>query len=144
MASPEVGQSARPVPLVPRMAEPATRDEILSLDFKFSQSSFKIRSFPSFNLLNILIQAFFVREVTSIDSWIHFAAFRPDQCKSELLAGVIAAHSTLFAEPNVWKIGFALQEIVKLATCAAVDEDNSRARDLESIQSFLIWIEIGL
>ncbi|KAF0323021.1 C2H2 type zinc finger domain protein [Colletotrichum asianum] len=144
METSEVEETARVSPRMPKMAHPSTRDEILSLALKFSQSNLKIRSFPSFNLLNIQIQAFFVRQSTLIDAWIHVASFNPDQCHSELLAGVVAAGSTLFAVPNVWKMGLALQEIVRLATCDAIDRDNRRARDLQSIQSFVLWGDIGL
>uniref|UniRef100_L2FM75 C2H2 type zinc finger domain protein n=1 Tax=Colletotrichum fructicola (strain Nara gc5) TaxID=1213859 RepID=L2FM75_COLFN len=144
METSEVEETARVSPRMPKMAHASTRDEILSLALKFSQSNLKIRSFPSFNLLNILIQAFFVRQSTLIDAWIHVASFDPDQCHSELLGGVVAAGSTLFAVTNVWKMGLALQEIVRLATCDAIDRDNRRARDLQSIQSFVLWGDIGL
>lgn len=144
MDAPDIRQRPSSRHPVPQMADTATRDEILSLVLKFSSTSLKIRSFPSFNLLNVLIQAFFVRENACIDAWIHTGTFSPDTCRSELLAGIVAVGSTLFAVPNVWKMGLALQEIVKLAACAALDDDNRRARDLQSIQSFLLWIETGL
>ncbi|KAJ9156050.1 C2H2 type zinc finger domain protein [Pleurostoma richardsiae] len=144
MQSPEVGQATPQASLVPRLMDAMSRDEILSLAVKFSKSHLKIRSFPSFKLLNVLMQGFFVREQASIDPWIHAGTFDPDRCRSELLAGIVAYGSTLFAAPKIWKMGLALQEVVKLAVCDAVDEDNQLCRDLQVNQAFLIWMEIGL
>lgn len=143
MESPEVQELHGADDMLPKMIDSATRDEMLSLVLKFSSSSVRIRSFPSFRLLNILIQAFFVKEKSSVTPWLHVATFDPDSVKGELLAGIVADGATLFAVPNIWKMGLALQEIVKLATAAAIDEDNRRVRDLQSIQAFWLWIKIG-
>ncbi|EXK78647.1 hypothetical protein FOQG_16683 [Fusarium oxysporum f. sp. raphani 54005] len=128
----------------PSITQVAARDEMLSMVLKFSTSSFKIRSFPSLSLLNSFMQAFFVRQNDSSDSWIHVGSFNPDAGKSEHLAGIVAAGSALFAVPNVWKMGLALQEIVKLSVCNAVDSDNRLIRNLQTNQTFLLWIELGL
>lgn len=143
MESPEVQELHGADDVLPKMIDSATRDEMLSLVLKFSSSTVRIRSFPSFRLLNILMQAFFVKENASVTPWLHAATFDPDSIKGELLAGIVADGATLFAVPNIWKMGLALQEIVKLATAAAIDEDNRRVRDLQSIQAFWLWIKIG-
>lgn len=145
LASPEVTNTNKNVrrPL-PHISDPGARDEMLPMVIKFSKSTLKIRSFPSHSLLNVLMQAFFVRDSNNIDSCIHSATFQPDQCRTELLAGLVSAGSTLFATPNIWKMGLALQDVVKLAICDALDDDNRLARDLETNQTFLIWIEVGL
>ncbi|ETS85197.1 hypothetical protein PFICI_03222 [Pestalotiopsis fici W106-1] len=144
MESPEVNEICGTDDIVPKAMDPATRDEIFSLVLKFSSSEVNIRSFPSFRLLNVLMQAFFVKESASATPWLHVFSFEPDSVKSELIASIVAAGATLFAVPDIWKMGLALQEIVKLASAAAIDEDNRRVRDLQSIQAFWMWIKIGL
>lgn len=90
------------------------------------------------------MQAFFVRQNDSPDSFIHVGTFSPDTDRSEHLAGVVAAGSALFAVANVWKMGLALQEIVRLSVCNSVDSDNRLIRNLQTNQTFLLWIELGL
>ncbi|CAH0054425.1 unnamed protein product [Clonostachys solani] len=126
------------------LTEHGARDDMLSMVLKFSTSNFKTRSFPSLNLLNTLMQAFFVRQNDCIDSWIHVGTFNPNTCKSEQLAGIVATGSALFAVSNVWKMGLALQEIVRLAVCSSVDSDNRNIRNLQTNQTFLLWIDLGL
>lgn len=128
----------------PSISQAAARDEMLSMVLQFSTSNFKIRCFPSLSLLNSLMQAFFVRQNDSPDSFIHVGTFSPDTDRSEHLAGVVAAGSALFAVANVWKMGLALQEIVRLSVCNSVDSDNRLIRNLQTNQTFLLWIELGL
>lgn len=145
MASPEITSPGEVIqqPL-PTISDHGARDEMLQMIIQFSKSAIKIRSFPSHNLLNVLMQAFFVKDSASVDSWIHMASFSPNKCRTELLAGLISAGSTMFAVPNIWKMGLALQDIVKLAICDALDHDNRLARDLQTYQTFLLWVDIGL
>lgn len=144
MESPEMQELSGSDDVLPKMMDSATRDEMLSLVLKFSSSNVRIRSFPSFRLLNVLIQAFFVKENASVTPWLHTATFDPDSARGELLAGIVAAGAILFAVPTIWKMGLALQEIVKLATPDAIDQDNRRVRELQTIQAFWLWIRIGL
>ncbi|KAF3020219.1 hypothetical protein E8E14_011603 [Neopestalotiopsis sp. 37M] len=143
MESPEVNEVRGTDHCVPKMMDSAIRDDIFSLVLKFSSSDVKIRSFPSFRFLNILMQAFFVKQSASVAPWLHSASFEPETAKIELVASIVAAGATLFAVPHIWKMGLALQEIVKLACPAAIDQDNRRVRDLQSIQAFWMWIKIG-
>lgn len=129
---------------LPEIKHSATRDEILAMVLKFSKSAIKVRSFPSLRLLNILVQAFFVRERASLDPWMHEPSFEPDRCPATLLAAMVATGSAFFAATNIWKMGLALQETVKLAICDALDEDNRNARQLQTGQTFLYWIELAL
>lgn len=143
--SPEVRQARQPPPSpVPRPMEAAARDAILAMAIQFSKATATIRSFPSCDLLNIFMQAFFVHEASRMDPWVHAATFHPDRCRTELLAAIVACGSTLFAAAKVWKMGLALQEVVKLAVRSAVDNDNRLTRDLQLSQAFLLWIEIAL
>lgn len=127
-----------------QIRETATRDEMLSMVSKFSSSPFNIRCFPSLAVLNSLTQTFFEHQDISIDSWIHSASFDPDTCRSELLAGIVAAGSTISTAPNIWRMGFALQKAVWLAACHFVSHDNSLIHNLQLNQTFLLWVEIGL
>jgi hypothetical protein len=129
---------------LPELKEGPVRDEILAMVLKFSKSTVNLRAFPSLKLLNILMQAFFVRENAAVDPWLHVSSFDPSSGPTQLIAGVIAAGSSYFAAADVWKMGLALQETVKLAICDALDEDNRNARKLSTAQTFLLWMELGL
>lgn len=165
MASPQVSRSDASSASSQLKCSSSTRDQVLALVLRFSLSSLRIQCFPSCQLLDVLVQAFFVRERGyDSDPWIHeptfstaAAALSSDDkstvegrkqsaggCRTELLAGIVAAGATLFAVPGVWKMGLALQEICKLSTAAAVDEDNRLVRDLQSVQAFFLWTKIGL
>ncbi|CAK7237809.1 hypothetical protein SBRCBS47491_010156 [Sporothrix bragantina] len=129
---------------VPRPMEPAARDAILSMVIQFSKTATTKLLFPSCGLLNILMHAFFVREAARPDPWIHVATFHTDRCRTELLGAVVACGSALFSAAKVWKMGLALQEVVKLAASSAVDHDNQLSRDLQFNQSFMLWVEIAM
>lgn len=145
LSSPEATQdSAMRTALLPTIKSDSTRDHVLAIVLEHVKSGFRIGAFPSRSVLSVLLQAFLVRDGSSAESIIHRATFNPDSCRTELLAAVISAGSTLFAAPNTWKMGLALQEIVKLAICDAVDHDNRLVRNVQAVQTFLLWIEIGL
>jgi hypothetical protein len=91
----------------------ATRDRLFTIVLAENKNPSKVPSFPSLDLLNYLLQAYFVREQYQMDSYIHAASFRPDEALSELLAAVIATGSLFISLPTVWQFGLALQEIVR-------------------------------
>ncbi|CAK7218981.1 hypothetical protein SCUCBS95973_003666 [Sporothrix curviconia] len=137
------------LPTLPRPMDAAARDAILAMAIQFSKTATPIRSFPSCDLLNVLAKAFFVREASRPDPWIHPATlFEEDKdhnrCRIELLAAIVAGGATLFAAPKVWRMGLALQEVVKLAIRSAVDNDNRLTRHLQVFQAFVLWVEIAL
>ncbi|CAK7215439.1 hypothetical protein SBRCBS47491_002489 [Sporothrix bragantina] len=131
---------------LPRPMDATARDAILVMATEFSKTTTSIRSFPSCDLLNVFVKAYFVREASRPDPWIHAPTLHAgeDRCRTELLAAIVAGGAILFAPPKVWKMGLALQEIVKLAIRSAVDNDNRLTRNLQVFQAFVLWVEIAL
>lgn len=145
-----VQQQQRQVLPLPRPMDATARDAILAMAIAFSKTTGSFPSFPSCDLLDVFVNAYFVREAARPDPWIHAPTLHADEgddtnrCRTELLVALVAGGATLFAPPKVWKMGLALQEIVKLAIRSAVDNDNRLTRNLQVFQAFVLWVEIAL
>lgn len=74
-----------------------------------------VTSFPSAEVLESLMHLFFRSESTKTDSWIHLPTFRPQSQRPEMNGIVVAAGALLSTVPTVRKLGFAIQEAVRLA-----------------------------
>ena len=97
---------------------PSSRDKILGmvLDNCSTVNIAKIvASFPSVEILDNLIQYFFGWQVSQIENWIHQPTFRTNSQRPELLGMIAAAGAARTSVPTVRKLGFALQEAVRLA-----------------------------
>jgi hypothetical protein len=97
-----------------------SRDALLCMAAKTAKTEIPSRLFPSTTLFNILVRAFFIRELCRIDSWMHAASFQPHETRTELLGAIIAAGSNLIAVPAIWKMGLAMQETVRVVIYNAV------------------------
>ena len=89
------------------------RDQMLGLLFTLRKSENQVPSFPSLNLLNNIIQIYFVQASFSVDNFIHTATFNPEKALPQLFLAIISAGSTLISTPAIWKMGLALQEAVR-------------------------------
>jgi len=97
--------------------EQNSRDRILAMLLSTcepSNVSRVVTSFPSADLLDSLMHLFFRSELPRADSYIHLATFSQYQ-SSELNGIVVAAGAVLSSVPTVRKLGFAIQEAVRLA-----------------------------
>jgi len=106
-----------------RRLEQNSRDKILAMLLSGCEPknvSRVVASFPSADLLDSLMQNFFRSEVYRTDSWIHLPTFRPQNQRPELNSIIVAAGAVLSTVPTVRKLGFALQEAVRLAIPVAV------------------------
>jgi hypothetical protein len=98
--------------------EQNSRDKILAMLLSTcepSNVSRVVTSFPSADLLDSLMHLFFRSELSRTDSWIHIPTFRPQNQRPELNGIVVAAGAVLSSVPTVRKLGFAIQEAVRLA-----------------------------
>jgi hypothetical protein len=98
--------------------EATSRDRILAMLLSTCEPanvSRVVTSFPSADLLDSLMHLFFRTELSRTDSWIHLPTFRPQVQRPELNGMVVAAGAVLSAVPTVRKLGFAIQEAVRLA-----------------------------
>lgn len=74
-----------------------------------------IASFPSVELLDTLFQYFLTSPIARADSFIHSATFNPNDKRPELLAAMAAAGAVLTSDLTLTKLGYAIQECVRLA-----------------------------
>jgi hypothetical protein len=102
--------------LVPRL-EQSCRDRILAMLLKTCEPvnvPKVVTSFPSAELLDSLMHLFFKTELSQTDSWIHLPTFRPQFQRPELNGIIIAAGALQSSVPTIRKLGFAIQEAVRL------------------------------
>ena len=125
----------------------AARDNILTLVIKCCQPENlpkAVASFPSVDLLDMLIQFYLTSPHARADSFIHAATFDPNEKKPELLMAMASAGAVLTADPTLTKVGYAMQECLRMAVPKEWERDNTMVRNLELTQAFLINLEIGL
>jgi hypothetical protein len=120
------------------------RDQLLGLIFTLRKMPTKVPSFPSLALLNSIIQVYFVQESFRVDHLIHSATFEPEKALPQLLIAILAAGSTLISTPAIWKMGIALQEVVRHSVPDFWEQDNSHTRNLQALQAFIIGLDVGL
>ncbi|GAB7355625.1 hypothetical protein MBLNU459_g6348t1 [Dothideomycetes sp. NU459] len=132
-------------PCEERLAQPA-RDKIMGMLFATcEQSSIAaiISHFPSAELLDNLMQHFLRAHMTHPSSWIHIPTFRPSTTRPELLTMIVACGAAIHSVPAVRKLGFALDEAVRLALPKTCEEDNRRTRDLDISQAYALQLSVS-
>jgi hypothetical protein len=95
----------------------SNRDLIFGLVLEISREANLTRimkSFPSTELLDGLIQQYFEDQSRSVDSFIHGPTFRPNSEHASILAILAAAGAVRSPIPTIRKLGYALLEIVRL------------------------------
>lgn len=117
MASPET-QFASNMNVVNQRLGPEPRDKIAAMVLgTCDRSSFArvMSSFPSAELLDNLMHCYLASHLSRSDSWIHLPTFAINEQKPELIASMVAAGALLSTSLTIRKLGFALQEAVRLA-----------------------------
>ena len=144
--SPEI-RLAADVSLLNQRLDQSSRDRILAMTLSTCESTMFSRvvsSFPSPELLDNLMHQFFSFELSRTDSWIHLPTFRPNGQRPELLGAIVAAGAVLSTVPVVRKLGFAIQESIRMAIPKVFEADNSTTRDLQILQAYALQLNIGL
>jgi hypothetical protein len=106
-------------PIVSAIMKTAARDKILTLivnNCRPENLPGIVASFPSIELLSTLLQYNLGSSVVRSHSFIHVATFNPNEKKAELLASLAAAGAVLTSDPTLMKLGYAMQECVRIAT----------------------------
>lgn len=96
----------------------AARDRILTMVVKTCRPENlpkAIASFPSLELLDTLIQYYLTSPIARADCFIHSATFDPNDKRPELLVAMAATGAVLTSDLTLTKLGYALQECVRLA-----------------------------
>ncbi|KAF4980018.1 hypothetical protein FZEAL_3880 [Fusarium zealandicum] len=123
------------------------RDRILMMVVNSCQSdnlSKAVASFPSAELLDTLLQYYLTSPVTHAVSFLHAASFDPNEKRPELVAAMVASGAVLTSDATLSKLGYAIQECLRMAISKLWEHDNTLVRDLQLSQAFLITLEIGL
>lgn len=121
-----------------------SRDRIFALVITQQKDAKKVKSFPSLDLLNYLMQAHFIQEDQLPDSWIHAGSFDPSKVIPELLAAIISSGATFISMKSIWQFGLTLQEVVRTGLSILFESSNTNTRDLMCLQSFMLILDIGL
>jgi len=93
-----------------------SRDRMYALTVSTNRTGRPVPGFPSLDILNHLLQVYFLRESYQVDNWIHLATFKATDCHPQFLIALVSAGSTLISVPSIWKMGLALQEIARITT----------------------------
>jgi hypothetical protein len=128
--------------VVPGQLSQQGRDRILQLVGKTAHSRISISSFPSAECLDRLIKAGIAKR-TEGDAWIHPYTFDAEAARPEFLTALVVAGCICFGIPSVNKTGLVLQEIVRVSLHELAERDNSTTRELQYLQAFMLWIDIG-
>ncbi|KUJ14262.1 uncharacterized protein LY89DRAFT_649974 [Mollisia scopiformis] len=136
-----------PLDLLSHRIEQTSRDKILAMVLSTCERpnvSQVVTSFPSADFLDSLMHSFFRNELAREDSWIHIPTFRPQTNRAEWNAIVVAAGAILSSIPTVRKLGFAIQEAVRMVVPTICEKDNSKTRELQLCQTFALQLSIGI
>jgi hypothetical protein len=94
------------------------RDKIIAVVLSTCKPSMMFRSvsaFPSVELLDIVLQFFLTSPLSGADSWLHIPTFcNSTKDRTEILLAAIAAGAVLTPDNSLRKLGFALQEAIRV------------------------------
>ncbi|KAH7039036.1 c6 zinc finger domain-containing protein [Macrophomina phaseolina] len=127
--------------------EQSSRDKLLAIILNTCDSTTMgrvVSSFPSTDLLDDFLQCFFAQEGPRVDSFIHIPTFNPNKIKAELLGALVAAGAVSTDIKALQKLGYAIQEAVRIALVDVIERKNAITRELWAIQSFMLIIDVFL
>lgn len=127
--------------------ELSSRDRVLALILRTCDKTLVskiVAAFPTTPLLDDFLDCFFRHQCTQPVSWFHIPTFAPNDAKTELLGAALAMGATLSGVKALQKLGFAIQEAVRLTIPSTCEEQNSVTRELWLVQSFILELEVGM
>jgi hypothetical protein len=101
----------------------SSRDKVLAMVLERCRPeniSKAVASFPSVELLDVLLQYCLTSPVSQVDVFLHLPTFNPNKKRPELLAAVIAYGAVLTGDPALTKLGLAIQECVRTSAVSLV------------------------
>jgi len=93
---------------------PAMRDRMYYLVSTMNRYTSRIPDFPSIDVINQIVEAFFVRQSYQVDNWIHVPSMGESDVIPELALALVIAGSTVTSVPAIWKMGLVLQDVVRV------------------------------
>ncbi|KAF2489321.1 hypothetical protein BU16DRAFT_496007 [Lophium mytilinum] len=123
------------------------RDRVLAMILRSSCGSATeriLKSFPSLEVLNDLIQLAFVHmKEHQVIQFIHLPSVDLDDQRAEFLGSLIAYGSVSSPSQTVRKFGYALQEIVRASILRLVEEHHATLRESRVCQAFYIQLHLA-
>ena len=90
-----------------------TRDQIIAMIANIGPENRSFLTFPSLELLDSLLQ-YFISQSSATTYLIHMPTFSPSQTRYELCAAMIAAGAALTPDASLRKLGYVVQETLRL------------------------------
>ncbi|GAB7333809.1 hypothetical protein MBLNU13_g05323t2 [Cladosporium sp. NU13] len=122
----------------------SNRDQMIRIVTQCTVQKLSMPSFPSLQLLEELIDIFLLEDTYAIGSHIHIPTFDSKKTRTELLLAMVARGAAFVSFAPIWKMGFVLQDVVRYAIAAEFERDNSTTRDLQAVQTSLMWVNTGV
>ncbi|KAF4447393.1 putative transcription factor Pig1p [Fusarium austroafricanum] len=126
----------------------AARDGVLALVLGACQpdamSSRISGSFPSADLLDIMLHVFLNSHTNQVSDYIHFPTFKLNEQEPEWIAGAAAAGAVLTPIPTLRKFGYALQESIRLVMPRRFEENNEAILNIGLVQAVVLGQDTGL
>ncbi|KAH7413212.1 hypothetical protein BKA64DRAFT_348221 [Cadophora sp. MPI-SDFR-AT-0126] len=120
------------------------RDRMFYLVCNMNKFTQRVPDFPSLDILNHVIKAFFVKQSYQVDNWIHVPTLSAAESHPEFLLGLVTAGSTVISVPAIWKMGLVLQDVVRVTLGDLWEKKNSSTRALQPLQAFMLCLDTGL
>ncbi|KIW99953.1 uncharacterized protein Z518_10881 [Rhinocladiella mackenziei CBS 650.93] len=132
---------------IPEQLSLASRDSILALILSTCNATIYPRvvsCFPSQAMLTRLLNISLIHHLRGDDSWIHPGTLSINEEIPEFLAAMIASGATTCRVPEIRKLGFAIQEAVRMAMPERFESDNRNTRKLRMLQSYALHLNVSL
>lgn len=91
-----------------------TRDKMYYLVATMAKYNDRVPDFPSLDIVNHIMEAFFVKQSYQVDNWIHVPSLSPAEIIPHLGLAMVIAGSTVISVPAIWKMGLVLQDVVRV------------------------------
>lgn len=144
--SPDTRLRVEPHPFC-RPLELSSRDKVLAMMLGTcggDKAATVAASFPPAQLLDDLVQNFITNHRSLSTAFIHMPTFQPNSEEPSLLSAIVASGAVLTEIKALQKLGFAIQEAIRVNLFQKCEADNAITRELWLLQSFMCTMEIGL
>ncbi|KAF5008273.1 hypothetical protein FDECE_5437 [Fusarium decemcellulare] len=124
------------------------RDRVLALVLSAcrpdSMSNRISSSFPSAEVMDIMVHIYLNSHTNQVSEWIHFPTFKLNEQEPEWIAGAAASGAVLAPIPTLRKFGYALQESVRLVMPNRFELNNETILNIGLIQAIVLGQDTGL
>ena len=90
------------------------RDKMFYVVATMNKYASGIPKFPSLDVVNHIIEAFFVRHSHQVDTWMHVPTLSLTDAHPEFLLALVMGGSTVISVPGIWKMGLVLQDVIRV------------------------------